>query len=60
MYCGTKYLDYQGMELSKALMLFHEGSVLDESNLNVFYRYGVVLFTGGYIKGDDGAIRKMS
>lgn len=48
-YCKNKYLNYQGTELAKPLLLLHESSRLDAHNENI---YLVLLYTGG-IKEED-------
>ncbi|MBS1758382.1 MAG: hypothetical protein JSU03_14060 [Bacteroidetes bacterium] len=53
-YCGNKYLHYQAGELAKSLLLFHEGSVFDPVNEGDYFRYGVMLYTGGV---DDSGLK---
>jgi DNA-directed RNA polymerase len=56
-YCKNKYLHYQGTELAKSLLVFHKPSELNVDNEDIYFRYGVTLFNGGYT---DNKSRKMS
>lgn len=52
-YCTPAYLNYQGNELAKALLLFSEKSKLylkDENSLGYFYSYGANCYGNGVDK----------
>ena len=52
-YCMPLYLNYQGSELAKALLLFSEKSKLylnDENSLDYFYSYGANCYGNGVDK----------